>query len=151
MSENNTTHLLSSLGVLASFSIAKRVSKEEILRTTKKIKKIYKEADPEKLKQLLTDALISSTKKYVTNEIPPGLVFPEKNPIKEKLDKYYTELSVVSQVLSNKFIEQKLTKRQVCFIVNAVINILGINENDFADFHRKFQKYKDDDFTEDEE
>ena len=41
MAEEHPSHLLSSLGVLASFSIAKRVSKEEIAKTNNQIKKIY--------------------------------------------------------------------------------------------------------------
>jgi hypothetical protein len=149
METQSPVHLLSTLGVLAKFSIAKKISKKEIIQTTKKIKKIYKEKDPEKVKKLLTDALIDSTKKYVSSEIPPGLIFPKKDPQKEKMDKYYMELSTISQILANKFVEQKLTKNQVCFIVNAIINILGISEEDFSEFHRKFQKYKDDDFSDD--
>lgn len=149
METQGPLHLLSTMGVLAKFSIAKRISKEELVRTTSKIKKIYKEKDPEKIKKLLTDALVESTKKYVGTEIPPGLIFPKKDPKKEAMDRYYMELSAISQILANKFIEQKLTKNQVCFIVNAIINILGIGEEDFSEFHRKFQKYKDNDFSDD--
>ncbi len=140
MIEDRPIHLLSSLGVLASFSIAKRISKEEIDKANNQIKKIYKEKDPEKIKALLKDILISNTKKYLTNEIPPGLIFPKKDPKKEKLDKYYMELSAISQALSNKFREQKLTKQQICFIINALVNILGINQDDFEEFHKNFQK-----------
>lgn len=97
------------------------------------------------------DALIEKAKKSVEEETPPGLIFPKKHPKKDKLDKFYLELSAISQALTNKFTEQNLSKHQVCFILNAVINLLGLTEEDFLKFHKKFQKYKDDDFSEDEE
>jgi len=134
---------------LAKFSIAKRVSKEEIEKTSEKIKKLYKVKNVEKFNKLLGDALIKNTKKYLSTKIPPGLIFPSKNPKKEELDRFYMELSAISQALSNKFLEQKLTKHQICFIINAVVNILGIDESDFDDFHRKFSKYKDDEIDDD--
>jgi hypothetical protein len=148
---NIPTHLLSSLGVLASFSIGKRISKDEISKVTNKIKKVYKEKNPEKFQKLLIDVLINKTRKRVGEEMPPGFIFPEKNPKKEHLDRFYMELSAISQALSNKFLEQKLTKHQVCFIVNALVNILGIGESDFESFHRKFSKYKENDFSDDDE
>lgn len=150
MAEQGPTHLLSSLGILKSFSIAKRISKEEILDATKKIKKIYKEKSPEKIQELLKDVLLTKTKNYVSTEMPPGLIFPKKNPKKETLDKYYMELSIISQTLASKFVEQKLTKIQVCFIINAIVNLLGLGESDFEEFQKKFQKYKDNDYSDDE-
>ena len=151
MAVKQPTHLLSTLGILAQFNIAKRISKKEIDATTKKIKKIFKEENPNKFQKLLVDALIAKTKKYVSKEMPPGLIFPKQNPKKDELDIYYMELSSISQALSNKFQEQKLTKDQLCFILNATINILGVTESDFEEFHKRFQKYKNDDFSEDEE
>lgn len=151
MIQDSPTHLISSLGILTSFSIAKKINKDEVSKESKKIKRIFKESDPEKFQKLLMDALVEKAKKSVENETPPGLIFPEKNLKKEKLDKFYLELSAISQALTNKFVEQNLSKHQVCFILNAVINLLGLTEEDFLNFHKKFQKYKDDDFSEDEE
>lgn len=151
MIQESPTHLISSLGILTSFSIAKKINKDEVSKESRKIKKIFKESDPEKFQKLLMDALIEKARKSVENEIPPGLIFPKKNLKKQQLDKFYLELSAISQALTNKFVEQKLSKHQVCFILNAVINLLGLTEEDFLDFHKKFQKYKDDDFSEDEE
>ena len=151
MIQESPTHLISSLGILTSFQIAKKINKQEVSKESRKIKRIFKESDPAKFQKLLMDALIEKAKKSVENELPPGLVFPKKNLKKQKLDKFYLELSAISQALTNKFVEQNLSKHQVCFILNAVINLLGLTEEDFLDFHKKFQKYKDNDFSEDEE
>lgn len=148
MAEQDPSHLLSSLGILKSFSIAKKISKEEVLYATKKIKKIYKEKSPEKIQELLKNIFLTKTKNCVATEMPPGFIFPKKNPNKEMLDKYYMELSIIAQTLSSKFVEQKLTKIQVCFIINAIVNLLGLGESDFEEFQKKFQKYKDNDYNE---
>jgi hypothetical protein len=36
-----------------------------------------------------------------------------------------------------------LTKQQICFIINAIVNLTGLEESDFEEFHRKFSKYKE--------
>ena len=133
MDNNELTHLLSSMGVLASFSIAKIISKEEISKITNKIKKSQKEKNPDKIKKLVEKALIESTKENVENEIPPGLIFPKIN---EKKLKNQMELAAISHSLASKFVERKLTKLQVCFIINFIVNVLEITELDFETFHR---------------
>lgn len=151
METQSPTHLLSSLGILFKFQIAKKISKDEIVKETRKIKKIFKNADSEKVKKLLADVIINKVKKSSTFELPPGLILPKTLEKKESLDKFYTELAIISQTLSNKFIEQKLTKHQICFIVNAIVHTMKLSEEDFLDFQKKFQKYKDGDFNEEEE
>lgn len=151
MKENSPTHLLSSLGILTSFSIAKKIDKKELLKESRKIKKVFKESDPEKFQKLLMDSLIEKTKKSVLNELPPGLIFYKNHSKKQELDNFYLELSEISRDLSNQFIQQQLNKHQICFIINAIIDILKLTEDDFLDFNQKFQKYKDGDFNEDEE
>jgi hypothetical protein len=151
MIQESPTHLISSLGILTSFSIAKKINKAEISKESRRIKRIFKESDPEKFQKLLMDALIEKAKKSVLDEIPPGLIFPKTHTKKSELDKFYMELSAISQALTNKFVEQSLSKHQICFIITAVINILGLTEEDFQNFHKKFQKYKDNDFEDDEE
>jgi hypothetical protein len=144
-------HLLRSLGILKSFSISKIINRKEVTKISKQIKKNYKEIDGPTFQKLLSDALIESTKKYINKQPPPGFIFPENDESREELDRYYMELAVISQALSSKFVEQKLTKDQICFILNATINILGITDEDFESFNKKFQKYKDGDFGTDEE
>jgi hypothetical protein len=151
MTPDQPIHLINSLGILTNFSIAKKIDKKEISKESRKLKNIYKESDPKKFQKLLMDALVEKTRMSLENETPPGLIFPKKHPKKVQLDKFYMELSAISQALSNKFVEEKFSKHQICFILNAVINILEITEEDFVKFYERFQKYKDGDFSEDGE
>lgn len=151
MIQDQPTHLISSLGILTSFSIAKKIDKKEVSKESRKLKKIFNETNPEKFQKLLMDSLVEKTRMSLENETPPGLIFPKKHPKKNELDKFYMELSAISQALNNKFVEENLSKHQVCFILNAVINLFGLTEEDFLRFHKRFQKYKDNDFNEDEE
>lgn len=140
---NNPAHLLSSLGVLASFSISKKVTKEDIDKITRKVKKLVREDDPVKFKKMLMESIIDNVKKTVENGPPPGLIFPKQSRKKQKLDKFYMELSAVANIVANKFIEQGFSKFQVCFIINAIVNILGINESDFEKFNAKYAEYRE--------
>jgi ssDNA-binding Zn-finger/Zn-ribbon topoisomerase 1 len=80
------SHLLSTLGVLVNFTIAKNVSKKEVSEERKRLKKIHKKEDPETIEKILIDYL---TKKHSSNSgiLPPGMVVNKKFLQKEKLDK----------------------------------------------------------------
>ena len=140
--DSNTTHLLATLGVLSSFSIAKKISKIDILRETKKIKRLYKGKDTKKINEVLLNSILKATKKRFLSDTPPGLIIPEITPTKEKLNKMYLELTNISSALSTTFLEKKLTKHQLCFIINTVVNLLKMTEEDFDDFQKEFMKYK---------
>jgi hypothetical protein len=148
---DRVTHLLSSLGVLASFSIAKKLNKNEVDKLANKIKKNNKKENPKEFQKLVAKALIDDTQKYVQKQTPPGLIIPKIHPKKELLDKLYLELTSISQALTNTFKKQKIDKHQMCFIINALIHMNGLIESDFEEFQKKFQKYKDNDFDNDED
>lgn len=151
MEYDQPTHLISNLGILTNFQISKKISKKEVSKESRKLRKVFKEPDPKKFEKLLMDALVEKTKMSLETETPPGLIFPKKHPKKNELDKYYMELSAISEALTNKFIDENLSKHQICFILNAVITLIGLTEEDFLKFHKRFQKYKDGDFSENEE
>lgn len=143
MKDESPTHLLSSLGVLAQFSIAKKINEEEVNKETRKIKKVFKNLDKEKIQKLLSDVLVEKTKKEMEKKLPPGLILPNSLSNNPNLDKFYKELAIISQTLANKFCEQNLTKHQVCFIITAIIELLNLTIDDFSDFNQKFNKYKE--------
>jgi len=149
--EIQPTHLLSDLGILASFSISKKVSRDELKKITTKVKKVFKKNDdPIIFQKMIIDALVENAKLSANLDIPPGLVLNEDNLKKLNLNEYYTQLFILSQSLSKKLFDKKLTKQQICFIINFFVNAFEITEMDFDQFNQNFQKFKNDDFDSEE-
>lgn len=139
--QSSPSHLLSKLGVLAAFTISKKVTPEEFAKVYKKLEK-YKN-NKKKFESLLTNELLKNTKKSLEENKLPGIIIPEINEKQELLTKFYSELTIIATSLANKFKENQLTNHQLCFIINALINIFELDEHDFTEFHRKFSEYQE--------
>jgi hypothetical protein len=140
----NYSHILSRTGILKTFSIARKISDMDIRELHKKynkldskIKKSIKFGDYIKLE-------ISSQMKddFETNKVP-GLLINEHNL--ENIDnEKIIDLSQFSTIIAKKLIEKKLNKFYHCFVINSLVNMLGLTEKDFDNFHRKFSNDEDD-------
>jgi hypothetical protein len=137
---NPFTHLIAKHGVLTSFSIAKKITKEEIAKLSAKIKKKCK--SPGDFQKLLNTEIINSTRKSIEKEIIPGVIGPKKasnsnesvfNTTPQKILK----LNFFGNAVSKKIIDEKLSKDEICYIILTMLSILGIHDTDFADFHNK--------------
>ena len=136
----NINHILSREGILTTFHIAKRVSKKAILRLQNKLKS--DKTSDQKLRKLLAKKLSEEAQGAFVNQTIPGLIIPGQNiPDEEK--RKMMELTYFASVVSKKISEKQLSKFHSCYVINAMVNILGLTESDFDEFHRKFSKYKD--------
>jgi hypothetical protein len=136
----NINHILSKEGILTTFHIAKRVSKKDILRLQDKLKS--DKTSDQKLRKLLAKKMAEETKTAFVNQTIPGLIVPGQNiPDEEK--RKMMELTYFASVVAKKIGEKQLSKFHACYVINAMVNILGLTESDFDEFHRKFSKYKD--------
>jgi len=132
-------HILSNEGILTSFSIAKKISVNDIKYINDKIKTLKK--NPKEIQELLKDVIIEETRKDIENQKIPGLIITEIKNSAEK--KRMMELSYFSNMISQKLIEKKIDKYNLCYIINAMINILGLTEEDFDNFKKKFSQFKE--------
>ena len=135
------THLLSSMGVLQSFSIARKINPQELTKITNKVKRKYKETNPKKLQKLVAKELSENTTKYIKDEVPPGLILPPRNLEREKEAMIYNQLGHIANQISGAFKKDKFSKHELCFIVTAIVNMLELSEEDFASFHDIFNKF----------
>src|ERR1035437_666085 len=137
---NSTQHILSKEGILTTFSIAKKVSKKDILALQKNF--LGDNFKNRKFKKLLTKKMLEETKKAFLDQKIPGLIIPGKNiPDEEK--RKMMELTYFASIVTKKIAEKKIDKFHSCYIISAIVNMLGLTESDFDEFHRKFSKYKD--------
>lgn len=137
-----TNHILSKEGILTTFSIAKRISKKDITKLRQKIKN--NKLDALKFQDVLKKSVMEDTKKAILSKKIPGLIIPDKY-ISNEEKKLMMELTYFASIISKKINEKKIDKYHSCYIINAIVNMLGLTESDFDEFHRKFSKYRDGD------
>lgn len=133
-------HILSKEGILTTFSIAKRISQKDIAKLRLKIKS--NKIDKKKFQELLRLRVLDETRKALISRKIPGIILPDHNiPDNEK--KIMMELTYFASIIAKKINEKKLNKFYSCYIINAIVNMLGLDEEAFDDFHKKFSKLKE--------
>lgn len=125
-------HVLAKEGVLTSFSISRKVPANEISKLKAKLNKKIK--NPIELQDLIRQTIMKK------NEKVPGLLDSLPNATKDE-KKSLMEMSYFASIISKKLMEKKIDKYQSCYIINSIINMLGLNEQDFDEFHKRFNKF----------
>ena len=92
-----------------------------------------------KLTNLVQQTVINQTQKAIENQTIPGLVTSGAN-VDER--NRIMELTYISSLIAKKLVEKSQNKYHLCFIVNAIVNMLGLKEEDFDEFHRKFSEFQ---------
>lgn len=132
-------HILAKEGILTTFSIAKKVTAKDVKKLRDKLKSAKIDAD--KLQELLRSTVIKETQQALETQKIPGLIIDGAEESEEK--KRIMELTYFSSVIAKKLSEKKIDKYHSCYIINAIVNMLGLSEEDFDEFHRKFSKFKE--------
>ena len=133
-----TNHILSKEGILTTFSIAKKVTAKDVKKLRDKIKSAKMDADS--LHELLRVSVIKETQKDIEVQKIPGLIIGGSKDMEEK--KKIMELTYFASIISNKLLEKNIDKYHSCYIINAIVNMLGLTEDNFDEFHKKFSKFK---------
>lgn len=137
------SHILTQRGVLTSFSIAKKVSEEEIALFFKKYKKTGKSEEQigellkEQIFKEITDAMIESKIPGIIS--PMNMVISKAEKTNEKTNENLIELNRFIMVIAHKLVEKKYDKLSLCYFINSLVNLLSLSERDFERFHRKTQ------------
>ncbi len=136
-----TNHILAKEGILTTFSIAKKVTASDIKKLRDKIKTAKMDAD--KLHELLRMSIIENTQKDIETKKIPGLLIDGVEDAEEK--KRIMELTYFASMIAKKLSEKQIDKYHSCYIINAIVNMLGLTEDNFDEFHKKFSKFKNGD------
>jgi hypothetical protein len=131
-------HILAKEGILTTFSIAKKVTAKDVKKLRDKIKTAKMDVD--KLHELLRMSIIKDTQKDIETQKIPGLIIAGTEAAEEK--KRIMELTYFSEKISKKLMEKNLDKYYLCYIINAIVNMMGLDEEAFENFHKKFSKFK---------
>lgn len=76
-----------------------------------------------------------------TSEVP-GMVIEKPSQKRQNTEKRLIDLTYFASIISKKVTEKKLGKFDRCYLINVLVNMLGLSEEDFDVFHRTFNKFK---------
>ena len=143
----NPVHILNQMGVITSFSVAKKVSEDDIHKFFSKGKKSGKST--EELNNILRDKVLGEIEDAVTHRKIPGLLSPEELAkemgVQQKVITNMPELNRLIMIVGHKLAEKKYDKMSLCYFINSLVNLLGLTESDFEKFHRQNSNDGDDD------
>jgi len=135
----NPIHILNQMGVITSFSVAKKVKAEDIESFFKKGKKYGKTID--EMNEILRNKVLKDIEESIFLQKIPGLVSPEeiaKNMgIQKNIIDNMPVLNKLAMVLNFKLSEKKFDKMSLCYFINSLVNMLGLTEEDFENFHKQ--------------
>jgi hypothetical protein len=77
---------------------------------------------------------------FINNRVP-GLIFDDVEPTHEEHSKLM-DLTQFTSLVAKKMVEKKLNKFYHCFIIHSLVNMIGLTDEDFNEFHKKFSKFR---------
>jgi len=138
---------------MTSFSVAKKISEDDIAKYFDKQKRTKK--SEQEIGEMLQDKIIGEIHRAIENQEIPGLVSPqefaESLGIDKKVVAKIPELNRLIMVIASKLAEKKYDKMSLCFFINSLVNMLGLTEEDFTKFHRQNNTKDDDEDDDDDE
>lgn len=140
-------HILNQLGILSSFSVAKKIKEEEIEKYFAKQKKTGK--SERQISEMLHAQILNDIQEALLKNEIPGLISSQEIAKQLGLDQSVVdkvpELNRLVMLLGHKLAEKKYDKMSLCYFINSLVNILGLTERDFEKFHRNNREDDDED------
>lgn len=120
--------------------IARRVNSMDVKGLKEKFKGTKIKSD--KFQELLTKKILKETQDAFENNKIPGLMTKEVITEQEE-KKRIMELTYFASIMTKKLVDNNISKYHSCYVINAMVNMLGLTEEDFNEFHRKFSEFRD--------
>jgi len=130
-------HILTQSGILASFSVSKKITEKEIDAMMEVAKTSGK--NEEEVMALITHKVMKEIIDATNKGDLPGIIL--ENVRKPLLPIQSIEsLNRMVEVLSQKMKQKKFDKRSLCYFINYLVGSLGLSEEDFEEFHRRMRE-----------
>lgn len=140
-------HILNQLGILTSFSVAKKITEEDIQKYFNKQKKSGK--SEKQIGDMLHAQILTDIQNALLKNEIPGLISSQEMAKHMGLDQSVVdkipELNRLVMLLGQKLAEKKYDKMSLCYFINSLVNCLGLTERDFEKFHRNNREDADED------
>jgi hypothetical protein len=151
-------HILAKYGVMANFSIAKKVTKERIQKMSEKLNTT--DESSVEFQDALKQEILKETQLAIFNNTIPGLITNSKkkaSPNHKKLlitEKEKRQVTLLAAIVVKTILEKDLSKDETCLLLIQLVNALGLKDIDFKKFSEMYNPPPDDDlddYDEDEE
>ena len=144
MENKSFTHILQKTGVLKTFTVAKIVKKQDIDELKALIKSVA--SDAAEYKKMLKEEMSKISDMHNQRNPIPGIIYPTpENDIKKLL-------IAITKKFCKGIKSQKFSKRDLAFLVSAIINDLGLTQEDFVNLKEELEsQIEDEDDDEDDE
>lgn len=139
-------HILNQMGVITSFSVAKKVSEDDLTKFYARGKKAGKsEAE---LDKILKAKIMGEIEEAIVHHKIPGLLTPQEFAaqmgVAQAIVRNIPELHRLIMVIGHKLAEKRYDKMSLCYFINSLANLMGLTESDFEKFHRQNSGEDDD-------
>lgn len=143
MNKKRYTHILQKVGVLKNFTVAKVVKKQDVEELKRLIRSITD--SEEEYKEILTEELTKLSDMHDENNPIPGIIYPKSREDFEK------QLVNMTRKFCAGLRAQNFTKREMAFLISAIISELGLNQEDFLNLKNELEEELGDEEPESED
>jgi len=137
------SHVLQKAGVLKNFTVAKIVKKQDIEDLKALIKSVT--SSDKEYNQMLDEEMKKISDMHDENNPIPGIIYPPDQSKNKKL------IVAIVTKFSQSVKKQNLSTREMAFLVSAIINELGLTQEDFINLKNELEDANQDDDDEDED
>jgi septal ring factor EnvC (AmiA/AmiB activator) len=137
------THILQKTGVLKTFTVAKVVNKQEIEDLKTLIKSVA--SDEAEYKTMLAEELAKISNMHDHTNPIPGIIYGGDDVAKKKI------LFAITTKFAQNIKQQKFDKKDLAFLMSAIINELGLTQEDFQNLKEELEEDEDEEDEEDSE
>lgn len=143
MENKSFSHILQKTGVLKTFTVAKIVKKQDIDELKALIKSVA--SDEKEYKKILSEEMSKISNMHDKSNPIPGIIYPTEETDKKKL------LFSITAKFCKGIKTQKFSKRELSFLISAIINELGLTQEDFANLKEELENQIDYDEEDDDD
>jgi hypothetical protein len=137
------SHVLQKAGVLKNFTVAKIVKKQDIEDLKALIKSVT--SSDKEYNQMLDEEMKKISDMHDENNPIPGIIYPPDQSKNKKL------IVAIVTKFSQNVKKQNLSTREMAFLVSAIINELGLTQEDFINLKNELEDANQDDDEDDED
>ena len=137
------THILQKTGVLKTFTVAKIMKKKDVDDLKNLVRSMS--ADESEYKTMLAEELAKMSNMHDKKNPIPGIIYGSEEESKSEM------IKIITMKFSKGLKAQNFDKQDLAFLVTAIINELGLTQEDFQKLKKDLDNEDYDDEEEDEE
>ena len=135
------THILQKAGILKTFTVAKIVKKKEIDDLKMLIKSVA--SDENEYKTMLAEEIAKMSNMHDEKNPIPGIIYSGDEMAKKKI------IFNITKKFSDGVKKQNFETKELAFLISAIINELGLTQEDFQNLKEELEDEYDGDEDED--